>query len=45
MLKYYSVFAQRIKLVLSIPKFFKLPSEKQKSLELVFMLIGISAVS
>ena len=39
------VFAQRVKLVLSIPKFFKLPSEKQNSLGLVFMLIGIGAVN
>ena len=45
MLKYYRVFAQRVKLVFSLSKFLKLPSEKQKNWELVFMLIGIGAVN
>ena len=45
MLKYYRVFPQRVKLVFSLSKFFKLPSEKQKNWELVFMLIGIDAVN
>ena len=45
MLKYYRVFAQRVKLVFSLSKFFKLPSEKQKNWKLVFMSIGIGAVN